>query len=304
MVSETPHLSDETLIRAADGELPAGQCADVERHLASCDSCAARQRQLRLALQAFVRGKRADDSSAPPVSDAFRARVQANVMRLSSHPAGRSWPRRLLAIPRERPGRTAAVAAIAAAAALVAMAAVTRFGAERAATDDAMLAVQTGALPVPSLTPGATRPVQLAELCSGGAPVERPIAVEVRQAVLRDYRMEGVPAHEYELDYLITPELGGSDDRLNLWPERYGARVWNARVKDELERLLPGLVCRGDVDLQTAQRDIAANWIAAYKKYFHSDRPVGMHGARTPAERIPALVSLLITAPAVPRRTD
>ena len=97
----------------------------------------------------------------------------------------------------------------------------------------------------------------------------------VRQAVLRDYRMEDVPAHEYELDYLITPELGGSGDRLNLWPERYGARVWNARVKDELEHLLPQLVCRGQVDLATAQRDIAANWIAAYKKYFHTDRPVG-----------------------------
>ena len=61
--------------------------------------------------------------------------------------------------------------------------------------------------------------------------------------------MEGVPAHEYELDYLITPELGGSGDRRNLWPERYGARVWNARVKDELEQLLPQLVCRGEVDL-------------------------------------------------------
>jgi len=45
-------------------------------------------------------------------------------------------------------------------------------------------------------------------------------------------------------------------------------------VKDELEGLLPTLVCRGAVDLATAQREIAANWIAAYKKYFHTDRPV------------------------------
>ena len=86
--------------------------------------------------------------------------------------------------------------------------------------------------------------------------------------------MEGLPDADYELDYLITPELGGSSDRRNLWPERYGARVWNARVKDELERLLPTLVCRGAVDLADAQRDIAANWIAAYQKYFHTDRPV------------------------------
>ena len=45
-------------------------------------------------------------------------------------------------------------------------------------------------------------------------------------------------------------------------------------MKDELEQLLPALVCRGVVDLATAQRDIAADWIAAYKKYFHTDRPV------------------------------
>ena len=52
--------------------------------------------------------------------------------------------------------------------------------------------------------------------------------------------------------------------------------MWNARVKDELEELLPVLVCRGQVDLATAQRDIAVNWIAAYKRYFHTDRPVSV----------------------------
>src|SRR4029077_15433286 len=109
-----------------------------------------------------------------------------------------------------------------------------------------------------------------------------------------------VPVHEYELDYLITPELGGSEDRLNLWPERYGGRVWNARVKDELEQLLPQLVCRGHVDLATAQRDIAVNWIAAYKKYFHTDRPVAT-GAAVPGTHAggPILVSFTARAGAI-----
>ncbi len=82
--------------------------------------------------------------------------------------------------------------------------------------------------------------------------------------------METVPEREYELDYLITPELGGIADRRNLWPERYDSRVWNAHVKDELERLLPQLVCQGRLDLVTAQQDIAANWIVAYQKYFQT----------------------------------
>jgi hypothetical protein len=106
------------------------------------------------------------------------------------------------------------------------------------------------------------------------APLLEEIAPAVRQAVLRDYGMDGLSESDYELDYLITPELGGSSDRRNLWPERYGARMWNARVKDQLELLLPSLVCRGAVDLSTAPRDIAVDWIAAYKKYVHADRPV------------------------------
>jgi hypothetical protein len=85
-----------------------------------------------------------------------------------------------------------------------------------------------------------------------------------------------VPSHEYELDYLITPELGGSADRENLWPERYTSRTWNARVKDELEEMLPRLVCTGNVSLAAAQRDIATDWIAAYKKYFRTERPLGV----------------------------
>jgi hypothetical protein len=86
--------------------------------------------------------------------------------------------------------------------------------------------------------------------------------------------MEAVSDDEYELDFLITPELGGTNDRRNLWPERYSSQVWNARVKDELERLLPQLVCQRKLDVAIAQRDIAANWIAAYKKYFHTSHPL------------------------------
>jgi hypothetical protein len=92
--------------------------------------------------------------------------------------------------------------------------------------------------------------------------------------------MEHVAEHEYELDYLITPELGGVADQRNLWPERYGSGVWNARVKDDLEELLPRLVCQGTLPLVTAQRDIASDWIAAYKKYFRTDRPIATNAGR------------------------
>ena len=114
-------------------------------------------------------------------------------------------------------------------------------------------------------------------VCRARPGIAPPIAEVVRRQVLRDYGMEQVPAEEYELDYLITPELGGIPDRRNLWPERYGSRSWNAYAKDALEHVLPQLVCSGRIDLATARREMASNWIAAYKKYLATERPVQLH---------------------------
>ena len=50
--------------------------------------------------------------------------------------------------------------------------------------------------------------------------------------------------------------------------------MWNARVKDELEEQLHEMVCDGQLDLSTAQSDIAKDWVGAYKKYFHTEKPL------------------------------
>jgi hypothetical protein len=133
-----------------------------------------------------------------------------------------------------------------------------------------------GWLPIAAVTPGDVATTSAAALCAGVRP-PRTVTSDVRDRVLRDYRMERASQSDYELDALITPELGGSTDRRNLWPQRYDSPVWNARVKDALESLLPGLVCSGQVDLAQAQRDIAADWVAAYKKYFHTTTPLQAH---------------------------
>lgn len=164
-----------------------------------------------------------------------------------------------------------AMAAVAAAAVLVVRITIPSSPAE---SPRATASVDGGALPVASLTPGATWNVSLGELCAPGAREQRPIPGAVRAKVVRDYGMLDVPSDKYELDYLITPELGGAPDARNLWPQRYTAGVWNARVKDDLEQLLPRLVCNRQLDLQAAQRDIAVDWIAAYKKYFNTGAPV------------------------------
>ena len=68
------------------------------------------------------------------------------------------------------------------------------------------------------------------------------------------------------MDHLISLELGGSNRLNNLWPEPYDI-TWNAHVKDRLENRLHELVCTGQLDLMTAQRAIATDWISAYKRY-------------------------------------
>ena len=74
---------------------------------------------------------------------------------------------------------------------------------------------------------------------------------------------------------VIADSLSDLDDIRNLWPQSSSTAMWNARVKDALEDRLWEMVCEGTVDLESAQREIASDWIAAYKKYFATDRPVG-----------------------------
>jgi len=73
-----------------------------------------------------------------------------------------------------------------------------------------------------------------------------------------------------EVDHLISLELGGSNRITNLWPEPYDI-TWNAHVKDRLENRLHEMVCAGQLDLATAQKAIATDWIAAYKRYENSN---------------------------------
>ena len=96
----------------------------------------------------------------------------------------------------------------------------------------------------------------------------------IRRSVFREYGMQNAPEKDYQVDYLIAPELGGTSDLRNLWPESYSSTVWNANVKDALEDRLHELVCERKIDLATAQHDLATDWISAYKKYFHTQKPI------------------------------
>jgi len=85
----------------------------------------------------------------------------------------------------------------------------------------------------------------------------------------------GSPRRAYEEDHLIPLSLGGAPaDQRNLWPEpRQSPDGWGADRKDELERVLHGLVCAGRLPLALAQRTIARDWIAAYRLFVIGAEP-------------------------------
>jgi hypothetical protein len=89
----------------------------------------------------------------------------------------------------------------------------------------------------------------------------------VKNQVYRQYGVVSREPREYEVDHLISLELGGSNSIRNLWPESYITQPLNARVKDRVENKLHQLVCAGTVPLEQAQKEIAADWTAAYVQY-------------------------------------
>jgi hypothetical protein len=248
------HISEADLLLAIDGELPDDQAAEVATHLTGCWACRARRQEIEGAIASYVRVHQRYLDSRIPAAEGPRALLKA----------------RLAALPQPARGlpplwlQVAAVAVIAAFATVVAG----RWTASRRASPAAL------SIPDASLTPGATILASRNQVCSGSNPNNRAVPASLQRKVFEEYGIPGAQSVAYEVDYLITPALGGADDIHNLWPQSYSATVWNARVKDALEDRLHVLVCQGQLDLATAQRDIAVNWIAAYKKYFQTDRPL------------------------------
>jgi hypothetical protein len=130
--------------------------------------------------------------------------------------------------------------------------------------------------PDPALTPGDTLPVTAQDVCTPGYSHKvRNVPAAVKREVYARYGIAYHRPGEYEVDHLISLELGGSNSIRNLWAESHWTSPWNAHVKDALENALHRLVCAGRLDLHTAQRAIATDWIAAYEKYVGQKRAGG-----------------------------
>jgi hypothetical protein len=123
-------------------------------------------------------------------------------------------------------------------------------------------------IPNPSLTPGDILTTSMEDICTPGySKSVRNVPSSVKQEAYKAYGIYEHGPGEYEVDHLISLELGGSNSIKNLWPESYLTQPLNAHVKDKLENRLHALVCNGALSLAVAQTEIATNWVSAYQKY-------------------------------------
>ena len=122
-------------------------------------------------------------------------------------------------------------------------------------------------LPDPKLTPGvvATTNLDIIIHTKWGKDV-RHVTEKMKHDVFSAYGIPWQRHKEFEVDHLISRELGGADDVKNLWPEPW-VGTWNAHVKDRLENKMHKLVCTGQITLKQAQDEIKTDWIVAFKKY-------------------------------------
>ncbi len=266
MQGNQAHLSDEELLLFSDQELSTRHATLAREHVAQCESCRKRLIAIESASSDFAELReqeiRLQNSPSSFSRDLLKARLsEASVQARRSRPVT-SWG----AMTRQLAGACLALLLV-----VGGTWAIRHIGGNQSNSDARM--AEATALPRRTLTPGSVRAVQTADLCSNqDLDNDPPVNPSLEQAVFKEYSVPASSTKNYALDYLITPALGGSDSIQNLWPEPYSS-TWNSRVKDQLEDHLHQLVCQGKVQLATAQSDIATDWIAAYKRYFNTDKP-------------------------------
>lgn len=121
-------------------------------------------------------------------------------------------------------------------------------------------------LPDRACSPGAVLTIDTKVICvSGYTKTVRNVSDTTKKKVFAEYSISYSDHSNYEVDHIISLELGGSNDISNLYPESYVIDN-NARVKDKFENYLHKQVCDGKLDIVEAQREISTDWFYYYQK--------------------------------------
>lgn len=124
-----------------------------------------------------------------------------------------------------------------------------------------------GPLQDKACTPGDIFPdATSAQICTPGyASSVRDVPQSVKSQVYAAYGIAKRSPGQYEVDHLVSLQLGGSNDISNLWPEA-AKPVPGFHEKDRVENYLHDEVCAGKISLKEAQAEIATNWLTVYNR--------------------------------------
>jgi len=107
---------------------------------------------------------------------------------------------------------------------------------------------------------GATRE----EICTPGyARRTRNVSQSLKNDVYASYGIVKRKPGAYQIDHLVSLQLGGSNDIANLWPEAASPKP-GFREKDKVENYLRDQMCNGTMTVKEVQTAIATNWLAVY----------------------------------------
>lgn len=114
-------------------------------------------------------------------------------------------------------------------------------------------------------TPGAVvSRLTKEQLCTFGyAKSARNVTAQTKQDIYAAYGITERAVGEYQVDHLISLELGGANDNANLWPQPANPTP-GLHEKDQFENYLHDQVCNGKLSLAKAQQEISTDWISAY----------------------------------------
>ena len=119
------------------------------------------------------------------------------------------------------------------------------------------------------VTPGATGTMTVKQLCDPNfhTGTVRNVPESMKQKVCAEYGIARVDCtgKKYEIDHLISLELGGTNDEKNLWPQPYFPKP-GAKEKDVVENALHRAVCAkvNPLALADAQHSISTDWYKVY----------------------------------------
>jgi len=98
---------------------------------------------------------------------------------------------------------------------------------------------------------------------SGYSSSVRDVSNSEKNQVFAEYGVKTHTSGQYEVDHLVSLELGGSNDIANLWPEA-ATPTPGFHEKDKVENKLHSEVCNGTITLAAAQQEIATDWLQIY----------------------------------------